>query len=275
MYNLLFSTAWSVLKDFGNTKKWIGGTMGAMAILHTWGQNLHYHPHLHFIVPAGALMANGKWKHSRSRGRYLFNINQLKKVYRARFIDSLHQLFEDKQINGELPKGLYEKDWVIYAKQPFGGPKQVINYLGRYTHRTAISNDRILDVTQSQVTFSWKDYKQDYARRITTIRGERFLQLFCMHILPHGFTRIRHYGFLSSASKKKSLALIRAALKVAKPPVIENNWKDIVFKRMGITPGVCKRCGGPTVIIEVIPNMYRSRQRAPPVLKADHHKISY
>ena len=220
-------------------------------------------------------MANGKWKHSRSRGKYLFNINQLKKVFRTRFIESIQQLIRDKLVNGDLPTGLYEKEWVIYAKQPFGGPKQVINYLGRYTHRTAISNDRILEVDHKQVTFTWKDYKHDYARQTTTISGERFLQLFCMHILPHGFTRIRHYGFLSSASKGKSLALIRKALKVVKPPDQKTNWKEEVFKRMAIKPGICNRCGGPTIIIEIIPDRYRPRQRAPPVIKAKLPEISY
>lgn len=265
MYNTLFSTAWSVLKDFGNTKKWIGGKVGAMAILHTWGQNLHYHPHLHMIVPAGALMSNGKWKHSRTRGKYLFNIDQLKSVFRARFIEHIRELIDNDQVKGKLPKGLFDKDWVIYAKQPFGGPKQVINYLGRYTHRTAISNDRIIEVNQQQVTFTWKDYKQNYAKQITTLTGERFLQMFCMHILPHGFTRIRHFGFLSSASKGKSLEIIRKGLKVTKPPDQKTNSKEEVFKRMGIKPGICKHCGGSTVIIEIIPNKYRPRQRAPPV----------
>ncbi len=112
---------------------------------------------------------------------------------------------------------MFENEWVVYAKRPFGGPKQVINYLGRYTHRTAISNDRILNVTNSQVTFSWKDYSNNYARKNTTLKGEDFLRLFCQHILPPGFTRIRHYGFLSSASKTKALSLIRKALNVAAP----------------------------------------------------------
>lgn len=266
MYNLLFNVAWDVLKGFGNTKKWIGGKIGATAILHTCGQKLNYHPHLHFIVPAGALMANSKWKHSRSRGKYLFNVGQLSNVFRARFVEEARKLVKEKEIKGVVPGNLFDKDWVVYAKQAFGGPKQVIKYLGRYTHRTAISNDRILKVDDYEVTFTWKDYHNNYASRTTTIPGGVFLRLFCLHILPPGFTRIRHYGFLSSASKTKSLAIIRAVLKVNHPPVNNTKkWQDIVFERMGIKPGICKCCGGNMVVVESFPNRFRAKPRAPPI----------
>ena len=281
MYDLLFATAWDVLKDFGNTKKWIGGKIGATSILHTCGQNLQYHPHLHFIVPGGALMPNGKWKHSRSRGKYLFDVKQLGKVFRARFVEQLRILIKQKQINGNEPKGLYDKKWVVYAKQAFGGPRQVIKYLGRYTHRTAISNDRILDVGNEKVTFSWKDYKKDYSKQTTILDGEDFLRLFCLHILPPGYTRIRHYGFLSSASKRKSLAIIRAFLKGGQENgSVKKTWQQIAFERMGIKPGFCKCCGGEMLIVEIIPNRFRKRQRAPPNNKditrlVNNHKIAY
>jgi len=270
MWYLLFlissiSVAWDVLKDFGHTRQWIGGKIGATSILHTCGQNLQYHPHLHFIVPGGALMPDGKWKHSRTRGKYLFDVKQLSKVFRARFVEHFRNLIEQKQVKGKEPQGLFDKKWVVYAKQAFGGPQQVISYLGRYTHRTAISNDRILEVGNEKVTFSWKDYKNNYARKITTLAGEDFLRLFCMHILPPGFTRIRHYGFLSSASKRKSLGIIRAFLKVRPKSVpAKKTWQEIVFERMGIKPGVCKCCGGKMVIIEVIPDRIMKKQRAPP-----------
>jgi hypothetical protein len=265
MFNLLFSTAWSVLKSFGNTSKWIGGKIGASAILHTWGQNLRFHPHVHFIVPAGALMANGKWKNSRSRGKYLFKVEQLSDVFRARFADNLQKIHKEKLVKGDIPCGLFDKNWVVYAKQPFGGPEQIIKYLGRYTHRTAISNERILDVDHQQVTFTWKDYSKGYEKQITSLNGEEFLRLFCMHILPPGYTRIRHYGFLSSASKTKSLSSIRKSLKVhAKKKTDTRPWQEIALERMGITPGVCKKCGCRMVIIECYPNRFRMQQRAPP-----------
>lgn len=265
MYNLLFQVSWSVLQDFGNTKKWIGGKAGATAILHTCGQNLRFHPHVHFIVPAGALMPNGKWQHSRSRGKYLFKVDQLSDVFRARFVEELRKLRKEKLVTGKIPRRLFDKDWVVYAKQPFGGPEQIIRYLSRYTHRTAISNERILKVDSERVTFSWKDYQNNYARRVTPLDGKEFLRLFCMHILPPGYTRIRHYGFLSSASKRKSLGIIRAALKTSAPKTQSNTRsKDLALERMGIKPGICKCCGSIMVIVEFIPNRYRKRQRAPP-----------
>lgn len=266
MYNLLFTVAWDVMKDFGKTKKWIGGRIGATSILHTSGQNLHYHPHLHLIVPAGALMPNARWKHSRSRGKYLFKVEQLSNVYRARFVERARKLAREKEISGKVPDNLFDKDWVVYAKQPFGGAKQVINYLSRYTHRTAISNDRIKDVDKENVIFTWKDYKNDYAKQTTTLPGEEFLRLFTMHILPHGFTRIRHYGILSSASKSKSLAIIRSSLNVISSPVstTAKPWQEIAFERMGIKPGVCKCCGGEMVIIQILPDQFRNGTRAPP-----------
>jgi hypothetical protein len=211
-------------------------------------------------------MDNNKWKNSRSRGKYLFRVEDLSNVFRARFMEEARKLVKKKEIKGIVPGNLFDKDWVVYAKQAFGGPKQVIKYLGRYTHRTAISNDRIKEVNDNEVTFTWKDYHNNYAGRTTSLPGEMFLRLFCMHILPPGFTRIRHYGFLSSASKTKSLAIIRAVLKVNHAPVNNTKkWQDIVFERMGIKPGVCKCCGGNMVVVESFPNRFRARQRAPPL----------
>ena len=265
MYNLLFKTAWGVLNDFGKDSKWIGGRIGATAILHTWGQNLHYHPHIHFIVPAGALMADGKWKHSRNKGKYLFDVKSLGKTFRGRFVDEIRTALKDDRLKGKEPKGLYDTDWVVFAKEPFGGPQQVISYLGRYTHRTAISNDRILEVTDGKVTFKWTDYQNDNKKQVTKLSGEAFLGLFCQHILPPGFTRIRHYGILSSAAKVKSLAIIRSHLNVAPlSSPVDKTWQEIVMQRMGITPGICKECGGNMVVIDSMPNQFRARKRAPP-----------
>ena len=268
MYNLLFSVAWEVLNDFGKDSKWLGGRIGATAILHTWGQQLNYHPHLHMIVPAGALMENGTWKHSRKRGKYLFKVDMLSDAFRGRFVARVRELLAARKIIGTMPPGLFDKPWVVYAKQPFGGPKQVVSYLGRYTHRTAISNDRILEVTPEKVTFCWRDYAKGYARNTTIMEGQDFLNLFCQHILMPGYTRIRHYGFLSSASKKRALATIRKALGTKSvcdhlPP---QPWQQIVFERMGIQPGVCKCCGGTMVIVQIIPDQFHKKERAPPGL---------
>lgn len=274
MYNLLFSVAWDVLASFGQTKKWVGGKLGTTAILHTWGQNLNYHPHLHFIVPAGVLMNSGKWKNTKSNGKYLFEVKQLSHVFRARLVEQIRDLIAHKIIVGNVPSGLFAKKWVIYAKRPFGGPKQVINYLGRYTHRTAISNNRILKVNSSEVTYSWKDYANNYEQKTTTIKGEDFLGLFCQHILPNRFTRIRHFGFLSSASKNKSLALIRKSLKVEAPEKITKEHKtEKALERMGFKQGYCS-CGGTMHIIKTIPNQFRASPRAPPRIITVNGKVS-
>lgn len=268
MYTLLFQSAWSVLKGFGKDPKWIGGQVGATGILHTCGQNLRFHPHVHFIVPAGALTHSGKWKHSRSKGKYLFNVHQLSNVFRARFVEEVRKLRKNKLISGTIPDGLFDKNWVVYAKEPFGGPAQILNYLARYTHRTAISNDRILNVDNHKVTFSWKDYKNNNAQLVTALDGAEFLRLFSLHILPAGFTRIRHYGFLSSAAKGKALFKIRKALKVkAMPKKNEKPRQQMILERMGIKPGACRCCGGKMIIVEIIPNQYREKQRAPPLPK--------
>lgn len=266
MYNLLFKVVWEVMKDFGETKKWIGGRIGATALLHTCGQNMNYHPHLHLIVPGGALMPNGKWKNSRKRGKYLFKVEQVSNVFRARFVKQVRALKKDGIINGKIPESLFDKDWVVYSKPAFGEPKYVIKYLGRYTHRTAISNNRILKVDNEKVTFTWKDYNNNYQLRTTSINGVDFLRLFCQNILPPGFTRIRHYGFISSASKKKSLAIIRNDLKKNRTVEHENGKSkmDIIFARMGIKPGICTYCGGKMRIIEIFPNLFWIKNRDPP-----------
>lgn len=223
--------------------------------------------HLHLIVPAGALMKNGKWKHARNRGKYLFNVIELSNVFRARFVQVIRAAVKSQRVKGSIPKGLFDKSWVVFAKPPFGGPKQVMAYLGRYTHRTAISNDRILKVDQEHVTFSWKDYRQNNKRQITTMKGVDFLKRFCLHICPFGYTRIRHYGFLSSASKTKSLALIRKSLKSKKPPTSTVHWAQTAFGRMGITVGKCKCCGGEMKLIVSLPDQFHP-SRAPPKIKS-------
>ena len=270
MCNLFFRTVNGVMRDFGQTAKWMGGQIGMTAILHTWGQNLQYHPHIHLIVPAGALMESGKWKHARNRGKYLFDVKQLSKVFRARFVEAIRAQVKAKDIIGMVPKGLFDKPWVVFAKQPFGGPKQVLAYLGRYTHRTAISNDRILKVDQEKVTFTWKDYRQNNKRQVTTLKGKNFLRLFCQHICPFGFTRIRHYGFLSSASKVKPLSLIRKSLGAKKPPPLQDNRIGQILERMKIMPRKCKCCGAEMLVVGSLPDkFYRPlAARAPPKVTA-------
>lgn len=199
-YNTLFRVAWGVLKGFGNNPKYLGAQMGMIAILHTWGQNLSLHPHLHCIVPGGGITQSGKWKNTKSNGKYLFDVKQLSKVFRAQFVDALTQKI---RLKSSIRKALFAKKWVVYAKQPFYGPRQVVEYLGRYTHKIAISNHRIKGITKDSVLFSAKDYRHNGRKYNCSLQHRDFIKRFALHILPKGFTRIRHYGMLSSGKKKE------------------------------------------------------------------------
>lgn len=211
VYNILFQTAWSVLCSFGHDPKWLGAQTGMIAILHTWGQTLSLHPHLHCIVPGGGLTIQGKWKAAKTHGKYLFSVKAMSKVFRARFITALKKVLP-VEMTYELVSELYKKNWVIYAKRPFNGPDSVIEYLGRYTHKIAISNHRIRNISEGQVTFSYKDYRQRAAIKEMTLDAPEFIRRFSMHILPKGFVRIRHYGILSSTSKAKCAIQIKEQL---------------------------------------------------------------
>ena len=204
-YNGLFKAAWQVMQGFGANPKFLGAQPGMIAILHTWGQNLSLHPHLHCIVPAGGVTASGQWKSSLGKGKYLFPVKQMSKVFRAKLVS---QLTKQQLITDTVRKTLFSKSWVIYAKQPFFGPGQVIEYLGRYTHKIAISNHRIKGISKGQVTFTMKDYRKGGIKRMIKLSEAEFIRMFSMHILPKGFTKIRHYGILSSSSKKRNKVLV-------------------------------------------------------------------
>jgi hypothetical protein len=211
VYNILFQTAWSVLDSFGHTPKWLGAQPGMIAILHTWGQTLGLHPHVHCIVPGGGLTPSGKWKMAKSQGKYLFPVKSMSTVFRARFIDALKKALPD-QMEPALVDALYRKNWIIYAKRPFAGPHSVIEYLGRYTHKIAISNHRIMDISEGNVSFRYKDYRHRGEPKIMTLDGMEFIRRFAMHILDKGFVRIRHYGILSSTTKQECAIAIKSQL---------------------------------------------------------------
>ena len=211
MYNILFTTAWSVINGFGHDHKWLGAQTGMISILHSWGQTLTLHPHLHCIVPGGGLTKQGKWKQAKSDGKYLFNVKAMSSVYRGRFIAALKEQLPGF-INNELINALYRHEWVVYAKRPFAGPQSVIEYLGRYTHKIAISNHRIKSIADDKVSFAYKDYKHGSVQKEMTIDALEFIRRFAMHILPKGFVRIRHYGIVSSSTKAACAADIKAQL---------------------------------------------------------------
>ena len=205
LYNILFEASKETLFAFGNDKKHLGAQMGAISVLHTWGQTLSLHPHVHMIVPGGGFTKENKWKNCASNGDFLFPIRAMATVYRAKFMEKFIQfLFDNKTpIDLILRRKLYAKNWVIYAKQPFKNAEGVLEYLGRYSHKIAISNHRLKAISDGKVSFSYKDYAHGSVTKRMTLEAEEFLRRFCMHILPPKFVKIRHYGFLASRVKVK------------------------------------------------------------------------
>jgi hypothetical protein len=210
LYKIIFDSVWETISSFGT--KELGAKMGMIAVLHTWGQNLSVHPHLHCIVPKGGITKAGYWKKGKSKDDFLFSVKALSKKFRGVFAAKLRKKLP------EIPQSLYDKlfskKWVVYAKAPFGKPEHMIEYLGRYTHKIAISNYRILaiDTQNKTVTFSMKEYRNQGKKTTQTLSTKDFIKRFQNHILPKGFTRIRHYGFLSSSWKKEKLPQLQLQL---------------------------------------------------------------
>lgn len=211
VYDALFKSAWQTINRFAAAK---GLQAGMVCILHTWGQTLCLHPHLHCIVPGAGVNAKGYLTPFTTKGKYLFPVKALSKVFRAKYVARLREKgISDKK----LMDSLFAKDWVVYAKRPFGGPKQVIEYLGRYTHKIAISNHRLQNVDETGTTFSYKDYKSNGSKKQMTLGNGEFIRRFSLHILPLRFVRIRHYGMLSSTWKRAKFTALRKRLKMQTP----------------------------------------------------------
>ena len=199
LYDALFKAAWQTIEAFSGKKN----KPGMISILHTWGQNLSLHPHIHCIIPGGFVNQNGKWKLSKNHGRFLFPVMAMSRVYRAKYVALLRA--SDLGVAQSTYDALFKKEWVVNAKRPFGSPASVIEYLGRYTHKIAISNHRILAIDEHTVTISYKDYRAEGQKKTMTLRHIEFVRRFSMHILPKRFVRIRHFGILSSTWKRNKL----------------------------------------------------------------------
>ena len=223
VYDLLFETAWATLKTFGKNK---GLQSGMIAVLHTWGQNLSLHPHLHCIVPGGGVNKDGTWNNIRSDGKFLFPVKALSKVFRAKFCAALKERHYEQYL--KIQQQLWEKRWVVFAKKPFGNAHSVVEYLGRYTHKIAISNNRIKSIDAQNVTFGYKDYKQNGFKKQMKLTHGEFIRRFALHILPKRFVKIRHYGFLSSNWKRQKLKLLQEKLKVK---VLEKAEKKVFMPK--------------------------------------------
>ena len=224
IYRLLFDAAARTLLEFGENPRWLGGEIGATVVLHTWGQNLNQHLHVHALVSGGALGRDGRWIHPR-RG-FLFPVKALSQVFRGKFLAALKRAFDagalalagstadlaDAGSRAALFAALRAQPWVVYAKRPFAGPGQVLQYLGRYTHRIALTNSRLVSLDDETVRFRYKDYACGNRRKTMSLEAQEFIRRYLTHVLPKGFMRIRHYGLLGNRAKRHKLSAARAAL---------------------------------------------------------------
>jgi hypothetical protein len=266
LYNLLFSCCWKTLLQFSFTR--LQAETGMVAILHTWGQNLSLHPHLHCVVPGGGMDYKSQWKQvpvSANGKVFLFDVKSLSRVFRGKFMAGLQNIIP---LQKDLIRSLYKTDWVVYAKDPFAGPEQVVEYLGRYTHKVAIGNHRIKNVSDDGVSFRWRDYR-DNKEKLMQLSGTEFLRRFCQHILPRRFVRIRHYGLLST-SHRGDLRRLQSGFGIIIPQRTEKkNWKEICRQHLNYDPDLCPHCGkGTMVTIErLLPG------RSPPVYSIKFNEI--
>ncbi|NCE66526.1 IS91 family transposase [Pseudoflavonifractor sp. 524-17] len=213
MYALLFQAASETVLELCADRKYLGAMPGITAILHTWGQNLQFHPHIHMIVTGGGLTPDQKWQVSSKH--FFLPVRVLSAKFRGKFLALLKARFPT--IDKSLLDICYQKKWVVYCKPPFDNAGKVISYLGRYTHRVAISNDRILSMGNGKVTFRWRDYAHGNQKKRMTLDAEEFIRRFLLHILPAGFRKIRHYGLFAARSKEKRLALCRRLTDTPQP----------------------------------------------------------
>ncbi len=227
VYNLLFAATADTLRTIAADPKHLGAEVGFFAVLHTWGQTLVHHPHLHCVVPGGGLSADGeRW--IPCRPRFFLPVRVLSRFFRRRFLQLLEQSFDrgelelfsaleqlrEREAFRRYLEPLRKKEWIVYSKAPFAGPEQVLDYVGRYTHRVAISNNRLLDIEDGHVTFRWKDYRNSDAQKTMILTAEEFIRRFLLHVLPPGLQRIRYYGFLSNRYREEKLAQCRSLLQV-------------------------------------------------------------
>ena len=277
-YALLFQAARETLAAFGDDPRHLGGEVGGLAILHTWGQTLEQHLHLHCLVLGGAL-ARDRSRWLPAKPGFLFPVRALARVFRGKYLAGLRAAFDRQTLRfaGSVA-GLAEPaafaaflaccrttDWVVYAKPPFAGPAQVLEYLGRYTHRVAISNDRLLSVDGGQVRFRWKDYAHGNRMKIMTLSAEEFLRRFLLHILPDRFVRIRHFGFLANRGRRAKLARCRQLLAVppAPPPDPPEPVAALVQRLTGVDSTRCPACRAGRLRIVAV---FRPGARPVPVL---------
>jgi len=277
VFGILFKAAAATLQRIAADPKHLGAELGITAVLHTWGQNLLFHPHLHCVVTGGGLSPDGeRWVPAREQ--YLLPVHVLGQVFRGKFVEALGRAWEagelrvdrgtsdalDPQRWAMLKRRLYAKDWVVYVKPPFGGPERVFRYLGRYTHRVAISNWRITNFDAGRVTFTLKDYADGGRRTSMTLDALEFLRRFLLHVLPKGLVRIRHYGLNAGSNVDRKLAVARQILEPnpmrESEPASPKAWSERIRERTGLDLMACPCCAGRLVRTELAPTSHRLPQ---------------
>jgi hypothetical protein len=275
VYDILFKAAADTVRLVAANPRHLGAETGMIAILHTWGQTLTHHPHIHCLVPGGGLAADGRW--IGCRPGFFLPVRVLSRLYRRLFLERFQTAFDKGDLNFfgslaplvvphafaqhlKLVRGI---NWVVFAKRPFAGPQTVLDYLGRYTHRVAIANSRLIACDNGQVRFRWKDYRAVNKSKVMTLNVDEFIRRFLLHVLPVGFRRIRHFGFLANACRAAKLPAIRAALQAPDPaPIVEpSDYRERYAILTGNRIDLCPVCGGRMVDIGLHP---RSPPQRPP-----------
>jgi hypothetical protein len=279
VYDLLMKAAAETMLAIAADPKRLGARIGVTAVLHTWGSALTHHPHVHMIVPGGGLSLDGaRWVAARSN--FLVHVNVLARLFRGKMLAMLlhahdagqlkffntHAGLTDKRTFKRFISPLRRIKWVVYCKAPFAGPKQVLRYLSRYTHRVAISNRRLIAADDAGIAFRWKDYRSNGPGRWKTMRlhPHEFIRRFLLHVLPKGFHRIRHYGLFANATRAESIATARILLDVAPPAAEAQKQPDVAPDAPRVLPTPCPCCGARMIVIEVFARGREPRWRPTP-----------
>jgi len=277
VYGILFRATAAALRRIAADPKHLGAKIGFLAVLHSWGQNLQHHPHVHCVVPGGGLSPDGRRWIACRKGFFL-PVRVLSRLFRGLFLHALKEAYAAGELgfHGSLQplsnpdkfktalKACRKVEWVVYSKPPFGGPEQVLDYLGRYTHRVALSNDRLVRFEDGKVTFRWKDYRKGNQHKLMTLKAEEFIRRFLLHVLPNGFVRIRHFGFLANCHRETKLALCRELLGAPQvdpqQSATADDWQTLYETLTGRSFTLCPACRqGRMVTIEVLPPQKQSQ----------------
>lgn len=249
LFTLLFDSAKDTLLTFGKDKKYLGGSVGITGVLHTWGQELSFHPHVHCLVSGGGINEAGKWiSPKRKEETILFPLQAMKMVYRAIFMKRLRKMIKLNKLKAdgidlpEVLKQIADKTWNVYAKAPFNDVSAVVEYLGRYTHKVALSYHRIKTITDRHVSFKYKDYHDNHKQKVLTITQEEFLRRLEQHILPRRYVKVRYYGYLQNHGKKKRIDNLKVQLNIKSMPIIKIPIELKMMERYQIDILKCKKC---------------------------------